>query len=150
MASGRTAAGKRPGPWPTSVTAAGGRSPPSTSAGTARPPGRCADLTATRLLEELAAIRAFLAARGCPQLGLVGSSMGGFASAWFAVRHPEAVTGCVLLAPAFRFLERRFAELSEAALAEWQRAGVRRVRNEWVDVGDRLRAHGGAGRLRPR
>jgi uncharacterized protein len=40
----------------------------------------------------------------------------------------------VLLAPAFRFLERRFAELTEAELAEWQRTGVRRVRNEWVDA----------------
>jgi pimeloyl-ACP methyl ester carboxylesterase len=82
----------------------------------------------------LEAVRDFLAARGIARLGLVGSSMGGFASAWFATRHPEAVSGCVLLAPAFRFLGRRFAELPEAELVEWQRTGVRRVRNEWVDV----------------
>jgi pimeloyl-ACP methyl ester carboxylesterase len=92
------------------------------------------DLTASRLIEDLAAIHAFLADRGHPRIGLVGSSMGGFAAAWFAARHPEAVTGCVLLAPAFRFLERRFAGLTDAELAEWKRTGVRRVRNEWVDV----------------
>jgi len=96
--------------------------------------GAMRDLTATRLLEDLSAIRDVLAARGCPHLGLVGSSMGGFAASWFAVNHPEAVTGCVLLAPAFRFLERRLAELTDAERAEWQRTGVRRMRNEWVDV----------------
>jgi pimeloyl-ACP methyl ester carboxylesterase len=96
--------------------------------------GSMRDLTASRLLEDLSAIRDHLAARGCPRLGLVGSSMGGFVSAWFAVDHPEAVTGCVLFAPAFRFLDRRSADLNQAELAEWKRTGVRRVRNEWVDV----------------
>ena len=99
-----------------------------TSAGTMR------DLTASRLLEDLDAVRAFLADRGHARLGLVGSSMGGFAAGWFAVRHPGAVTGCVLLAPAFRFLERRAAGLTDAELDDWRRTGVRRVRNEWVDV----------------
>jgi pimeloyl-ACP methyl ester carboxylesterase len=68
------------------------------------------ELTASRLLEDLSAIHGFLVAHGHPHLGLVGSSMGAFAAAWFAVRHPEAVVGCVLLAPAFRFLERRWQE----------------------------------------
>src|SRR5262249_11093596 len=92
------------------------------------------ELTATRLIEDLSAIHAFLIARGHPRLGLVGSSMGGFAAAWFAVRHPDAVAGCVLLAPAFRFLERRWEELTEPERQEWARTGVRRVRNEWVDM----------------
>ena len=96
--------------------------------------GAMRDLTATRLLEDLTAIRTFLADRGHPRLHLVGSSMGGFAAGWFAARHPEAVGGCVLLAPAFRFLERRFTELTVADLDDWKRTGVRRLRNEWVDV----------------
>lgn len=96
--------------------------------------GAMRDLTASRLLEDLAAVREFLAVRGWSRLGLVGSSMGGFAAAWFAVWHPGAVTGCVLLAPAFRFLERHFAGLTDDDLAEWKRTGARRVRNEWVDV----------------
>src|SRR5262249_52318472 len=62
--------------------------------------GASRELTATRLFEDLTAIHGFLAAHDPPRLGLVGSSMGGFAAAWFAVRHPEAVAGCVLLAPA--------------------------------------------------
>jgi pimeloyl-ACP methyl ester carboxylesterase len=96
--------------------------------------GAMRDLTASRLLEDLSAIRAFLAGRGCHQLGLVGSSMGGFAAAWFAVRFPETVTGCVLLAPAFRFLERRVTELTPGELDQWRRTGVRRLHNEWIDV----------------
>ena len=99
-----------------------------TSSGTMR------DLTASRLLEDLSAIRDFLNAGGHSRLGLVGSSMGGFAAAWFAVRFPDIVTGCVLLAPAFRFLERRVAELTPGELDDWLRTGVRRLHNEWVDV----------------
>jgi uncharacterized protein len=92
------------------------------------------ELTATHLIEDLTAIHAFLVARKHTRLGLVGSSMGAFAAAWFAVRHPEAVAGCVLLAPAFRFLERRWEELTEPQRQEWARTGVRRIRNEWVDM----------------
>ena len=91
-------------------------------------------LTASRLLEDLSAVRTFLLERGHPRLGLVGSSMGGFAAAWFAAGQPEAVTGCVLIAPAFRFLHRRWDELTEPERAEWARTGVRCVRNEWVDM----------------
>ena len=102
--------------------------------------GSTRDLTASGLLEDLDAIHDFVAARGCTHLGFVGSSMGGFAAAWFAVRRPEAVAGCVLLAPAFRFLERRLTELTPGELDQWRRTGVRRVRNEWVDteIGFRL------------
>ena len=96
--------------------------------------GRISDLTTSRLLEDLAAIHDFLAARGCPRIGLIGSSMGGFAAAWYAVRHPEPVTGCVLLAPAFRFLERRVTELTQGEFDEWRRTGVRQLQSEWVDV----------------
>jgi uncharacterized protein len=96
--------------------------------------GQMRDLTATRLLEDLSAVRTFLSERGYPCLGLVGSSMGAFAAAWFVVRHPEAVAGCVLIAPAFRFLDRRWDELTPDQREEWARTGVRRVQNEWVDV----------------
>jgi uncharacterized protein len=96
--------------------------------------GTMCELRASGLLEDLAAVRDFLAARGRTRLGLVGSSMGGFASAWFAVRNPGAVVGCVLLAPAFGFLERRWDRLSDAERAEWKRTGRLRVTNEWVDA----------------
>lgn len=94
--------------------------------------GEMVELTASRLLEDLEAVAAFLQYRGVSRLGLVGSSMGGFASAWFARRHPELVAGCVLVAPAFHFLERRWNGVTDAERAEWRRTGRRAFRNEWV------------------
>ena len=96
--------------------------------------GTLLDLRPSRLIEDLRAVRQFLAARGHTRLGLVGSSMGGFAAAWFARENPDAVAGCVLLAPAFGFLERRWNPLSEAERAAWQRTGRLRLASEWLDV----------------
>jgi pimeloyl-ACP methyl ester carboxylesterase len=96
--------------------------------------GTMPELRASGLLDDLAAVRAWLADRGHVRLGLVGSSMGGFASAWFAKRHPGCVVGCVLLAPAFGFLDRRWDALSADERAEWERTGVRRVKNAWIEV----------------
>lgn len=95
-------------------------------------PGAMADLTATRLLEDLDAVWSHLQGRGITRLGLVGSSMGGFAAAWFARRHPERVAGCVFVAPAFQFLERRWTAVTDAERAEWRRTGRRPFKSEWV------------------
>lgn len=97
-------------------------------------PSAMVDLTATRLLEDLAAVRDWLAAQGHTRLGLVGSSMGGFASAWFAKRNPERVVGCVFLAPAFLFLERRWNRLTPEEQIAWVRTGRLRVKNEWLET----------------
>jgi pimeloyl-ACP methyl ester carboxylesterase len=94
--------------------------------------GEMADLTASRLIEDLDEVWAHLRSLGVTRLGLVGSSMGGFASAWFARRNPEAVVGCVFVAPAFHFLERRWNSVTVAERDEWQRTGRRSFRNEWV------------------
>jgi alpha-beta hydrolase superfamily lysophospholipase len=96
--------------------------------------GAMHELRASRLLEDLASVRTWLAERGHARLGLVGSSMGGFASAWFAKEHPEVVIGCVLLAPAFGFLDRRWESLTPEERDEWKRTGRRRVANAWVNV----------------
>ena len=85
-------------------------------------------------LADLAAIRQFLMSRGHTRLGLVGSSMGGFAAAWFARQNPDAVVGCVLLAPAFGFLDRRWGRLTREEREAWRRTGRLRVTNEWVDA----------------
>ncbi len=95
--------------------------------------GTMHDLRASRLLEDLFAIRDWLAERGHTRLGLVGSSMGGFASSWFAKAHSDVV-GLVLLAPAFRFLERRHEALTEEQLATWKQTDRLRVKNDWVDA----------------
>jgi pimeloyl-ACP methyl ester carboxylesterase len=95
--------------------------------------GQMRDLRPTRLLEDLAAVRDFLTGHGLRRLGLVGSSMGGFAGAWFAAGAAE-VRACVLIAPAFRFLERRWESLSDLERDYWKKAGVVRYRNEHIDV----------------
>ena len=96
--------------------------------------GSMHELRASRLLEDLAAVRQWLAERGHVRLGFVGSSMGGFAAAWFTKQNADRVVGCVLLAPAFGFLDRRWESLSSEDRAEWKRTGLRRVKNDWVDV----------------
>lgn len=96
--------------------------------------GTMRELRPSRLLEDLAAVRGFLCSRGHTRLGLVGSSMGGFAAAWFAVHHPSAVVGCVLLATGFRFPTKRWESLSLAEREAWERSGVLRVKNDWVDT----------------
>jgi pimeloyl-ACP methyl ester carboxylesterase len=99
-----------------------------TSSGTMR------DLRASGLQTDLLAVRDFLAQRGARQLFLVGSSMGGFAASWFALDHPDAVPAVVLIAPAFRFLSRRWDALTEQDRQEWRQSGVIRFRNQWVDA----------------
>ncbi|HEV3439966.1 MAG TPA: alpha/beta fold hydrolase [Gemmata sp.] len=93
------------------------------------------ELRASGLLEDLAAIRDWLKdVRGHTRLGLVGSSMGGFAAAWFATQNPDTVVGCVLLASAFGFLERRWSRLTDVEREEWRRTDRLRVKNEWVET----------------
>ncbi len=94
--------------------------------------GEMRELRASRLLEDLEAVRGFLEARGHSRLGLIGSSMGGFASAWFAARNPAQVLGCVLIAPAFRFLQRRWESLTEEQRTQWQRTDSLEVQSAWV------------------
>lgn len=91
-------------------------------------------LTPARLLADLDTVAEFLRGCGHTRLGLVGSSMGGFAAAWFARHHPASVVGCVFLAPAFRFPQRRWDSLTDAERDEWQATGRRRVVSPWVDV----------------
>jgi uncharacterized protein len=94
--------------------------------------GTMLDLRGSRLLADLDAITQFVHARGHETIFLVGSSMGGWAAAWFAARHPERVRACALIAPAFRFLEWR--HLNTAARQQWQLQGRIRIVNEWIDL----------------
>jgi alpha-beta hydrolase superfamily lysophospholipase len=97
--------------------------------------GTMHELRASRLLEDLTAIRSWLKDT-CKhtQIGIVASSMGGFASAWSVVRNPDQVIGCVFIAPAFEFLERRWAHLTESQRVEWKRTDRLRVKTEWVET----------------
>ena len=69
---------------------------------------------------QLAVVKA--ACRG-RNVTLMGSSMGGYLAALYAVRHPGEVERVVLLAPAFR-LARRWAEVfGPERFGEWERTG---------------------------
>ncbi|HSQ56269.1 MAG TPA: alpha/beta fold hydrolase [Gemmata sp.] len=95
--------------------------------------GSLLDLRPSYLIEDLRYVRDFLATRGHKRLGLVASSMGAFAAAWFSRANPKSVLGCVFLAPAFGFLERRWNPLTEAERKEWQGSGRLRVKNDWLE-----------------
>ena len=94
--------------------------------------GTMRELRGGRLIEDLDVITREAANRGGSTLFLFGSSMGGWASAWFAAKHPARVAACAFAAPAFRFLE--WERLRESERGEWRRTGRMRVRNEFVDV----------------
>ena len=96
--------------------------------------GSMLELRASALLEDLEAIQRYLAQRGINRLYLAGASMGGWAAAWFAVRHPQAVPACVLIAPAFDFPGNHWTRLSAAEQQQWRDTGRRRVQNEWIDT----------------
>jgi pimeloyl-ACP methyl ester carboxylesterase len=96
--------------------------------------GTMRDLKGSRMLEDLSAVRGYLAEKGIRRLFLVGSSMGGWASAWFALRNPASVGAIALIAPGFHFLTARYERLTPAEREAWKREGVLRIRNEWIDV----------------
>lgn len=95
--------------------------------------GTLLDLRVSRLIDDLEKIFRFLEAQGHSRFGLIGSSMGGMATAWFAKQKPNVV-GTVLIAPAFHFLDRRWNQLTEAERQAWQQTGKLRVVNDWLDV----------------
>ena len=96
--------------------------------------GTMTDLRGSGLLSDLSAIQTWLFGRGVRKLYLFGSSMGGWASSWFANRHPEIVPAVVLLAPAFQFLHARWSRLTVEQQEEWKRTGKMRFTTDWVDA----------------
>jgi len=54
---------------------------------------------------------------------LMGSSLGGYLAALYAAQHPGSVDRLILLAPAFRFLERWRARLSPQEMDQWKQQG---------------------------
>jgi alpha-beta hydrolase superfamily lysophospholipase len=96
--------------------------------------GRMLDLCGSRLLEDMEVLQTGLARRGVSRLYPVGSSMGGWAAAWFTLRHPDVVPACAVIAPAFDFVRHRWDRLSEEERLHWRQTGRFRVQNEWVDT----------------
>ena len=78
--------------------------------------GKFEDLTITGQLGVLERLT-----KGEP-VSLIGSSMGGYLAALYASRHPEAGK-LVLLAPAFRFVQRWPEEIGPLQAARWESTG---------------------------
>jgi pimeloyl-ACP methyl ester carboxylesterase len=96
--------------------------------------GSLLELRGTGLLEDIETVRDYLVGRGIRRLCPVGSSMGGWAAAWFTLRHPQIVPACILIAPALDFLRSRWAMLTPAQKEQWQETGKLRVQSEWVNA----------------
>src|SRR5262245_31289780 len=95
--------------------------------------GTLLDLHCSGLQEDLEAARIYLPACGVRRLYPVGSSMGGWAAAWFTLNYPDLVPRAVLLAPALHFPHRWWDRLSEAERRDWKETGRLRVQSPWLD-----------------
>src|SRR5262249_35054305 len=96
--------------------------------------GTLLELRCSGLLLDFGAVRAQLQGRGRRRFCLFGSSMGGWAAAWFALKHPELVPACAVVAPAFGFLRGFWAGLTEIQREEWRRTGRLRVKNQYLET----------------
>jgi pimeloyl-ACP methyl ester carboxylesterase len=100
--------------------------------------GRFEELTISRHLEDVTAVVAHLrsGAAGPPprRIVLVGASMGALVAAWFSANRQagqEAVVAQVLIAPAFRIIERYLAALGDFGRERWRREGCYRFVGPW-------------------
>jgi pimeloyl-ACP methyl ester carboxylesterase len=96
------------------------------------------DVRADSLQEDLEGISAFLSTTGIERLFLVGSSMGGWAGAWFARRHRDRVPAVAAIAPGLNFPRGRWLRLPEADRLRWQQTGRLQVFNEGRGRDDEL------------
>jgi alpha-beta hydrolase superfamily lysophospholipase len=96
--------------------------------------GTLLELRGSGLLEDLEAMRDYLVGRGMQRYCLVGSSMGGWVSAWFTLRHPSRVVACAMIAPALDFVGSRWELLTQEERERWKQTGRLRIKNQWIDV----------------
>ena len=99
--------------------------------------GRFEELTLTRQLEDLQLVLDALESGACggePRpVVLVGSSLGALTSVWHCALHPGPVLGQILIAPAFRMLERMLTGLGDFGHERWQREGIYHFVGPWFD-----------------
>jgi pimeloyl-ACP methyl ester carboxylesterase len=95
--------------------------------------GELRDLTLTRNLEDVAAVRAWLRDRGQARVALFGSSMGGATALWHAAREPEGLVAAALVAPAVGMAAGMERWAGPERLERWERDGVVRYASEVVE-----------------
>jgi uncharacterized protein len=97
--------------------------------------GRFEELTLSRHLEDLRAVVAWLDAGGAGtpsrRLVLIGASLGALVGAWYSLLDPERIAAQVLIAPAFRIIERYLEALGDFGRERWRREGIYRFVGPW-------------------
>lgn len=101
--------------------------------GHGRSSGTMKELTISKNLEDLEAVLQHHGG-GYARRILVGSSMGGQTASWYATRHPDEIDANVLIAPGFRFIERRMEELGPEGLEQIRKNGQITYKNQWIDA----------------
>lgn len=96
--------------------------------------GRLEDLTLSRNLDDVARLHDLLDERGFERVTLMGSSMGGATALWHMARRPQGVSGCWTLAPAVGMGEGLESWAGRDGLADWERTGTRRWRDDRGEV----------------
>ncbi len=94
--------------------------------------GSMMGLRCDRLISNLETFRGQLEQRNTTHVGVVGSSMGGWATSWFAQRNSDFVSACVLVAPAFYFPHTLWWRLTPEQRADWKQDGRLSYSNEWL------------------
>ncbi len=95
--------------------------------------GSIADLTLSHLVDDLdVAVEATVPVGA--DLLVVGSSLGGLATAWWTTVRPGRARAAVLVAPAFGFVDRFLTDVGPDATAAWERTGRLAYRNAWMEV----------------
>jgi len=95
--------------------------------------GSMFDLTLSRTLEDVSAVRGLLAGRGYTRLALFGSSMGGAVALWEAALRPAGIAAAAHIAPAVGFRAGLERWAGPAGLERWRRTGSIRFANELVE-----------------
>lgn len=96
--------------------------------------GTMEEFCGSGLQADLDVVLGALEQRRATGVHLVGSSMGGWAAAWMALRHPKWIRACGLIAPSLNFAEARWAGLSLEQQKQWQQTGRFHFQNEFVDA----------------
>jgi len=94
--------------------------------------GELRDLTLSRNLEDIAAVRAWLAGRGFGRVALFGSSMGAASALWYAALHPDGLVAAAHIAPALGMAAGMERWAGDEGLERWRRYGVIRYESELV------------------
>lgn len=94
--------------------------------------GSMRELTFTRNLDDLHAVRSWLAEKGFGRIALFGSSMGGAVALWNAALQPAGVVAAALIAPAVGMAAGMERWAGPERFERWRRDGAMRYESELV------------------